>query len=73
MSIFKKGDRADLGNYRSLFKDYITLVNLVVKLPKKLFKSRIEKYLVKNKLLLDFQHSFRKGKSSDWSTGIYRF
>ena len=58
VSLFKKGDREDPGNYRS-----ITLLNVVGKLYSRVINNRLLKHLELNHLLHEGQGGFRKGRS----------
>ena len=59
VSLFKKGDREDPGNYRG-----ITLLNVVGKLYSWVMNNRLLKHLELNHLLHEGQGGFRMGRSS---------
>lgn len=56
--IFKKGDRANPGNYRP-----ISLTSVVGKMLEGIIVDAIVEFLERNKLLLDTQHGFRRHRS----------
>ena len=58
VSLFKKGDRQDPGNYRG-----ITLLNVVGKLYSRVINNRLLKHLESNHLLHEGQGGFRLGRS----------
>ena len=58
VSLFKKGDREDPGNYRG-----ITLLNVVGKLYSRVINNRLLKHLELNHLLHEGQGGFRIGRS----------
>ena len=58
VSLFKKGDREDPGNYRG-----ITLLNVVGKLYSRVINNRLLKHLELNHLLHEGQGGFRMGRS----------
>ena len=58
VSLFKKGDREDPGNYRG-----ITLLNVVGKLYSRVINNRLLKHLELNHLLHEGQGGFRLGRS----------
>ena len=58
VSLFKKGDREDPGNYRG-----ITLLNVVGKLFNKVLNYRLLKWLEEHNKLSESQDSFRFGRS----------
>ena len=58
VSLFKKGDREDPGNYRG-----ITLLNVVGKLYRRVINNRLLKHLELNNLLYKGQGGFRMGRS----------
>lgn len=62
--LYKKGDKMEINNYRQ-----ITMVSSVSKLFEKIVASRISTYLEENSVLSEYQHGFRKGKST--VTAIY--
>ena len=56
--IFKKGSKADPGNYRP-----VSLTNVIGKMMERIVKDEIVTYVEKNKLISDAQHGFRTGRS----------
>ena len=58
VSLFKKGDREEPGNYRG-----ITLLNLVGKLYSRIINNRLLKYLESTHNLHEGQGGFRIGRS----------
>ena len=58
VSLFKKGDREDPGNYRG-----ITLLNVVGKLYSRVINNRLLKHLELNHMLHEGQGGFRLGRS----------
>ncbi len=56
--IFKKGSKADPGNYRP-----VSLTSVCCKLLESIIKDRLVEHLDKNKLILPSQHGFVKGRS----------
>jgi hypothetical protein len=53
MPIFKKGKRADLGNYRP-----VSLTNVPCEILKSIIKDNIMEHLLRNKLINESQHGF---------------
>ena len=58
----KKGNKTDVGNYRS-----ISILSVVSKILVNVVYNQIENYLNENSLLYDFQSGFRSGFSTDTS------
>ena len=56
--IFKKGSKADPGNYRP-----VSLTNVIGKMMERIVKDDIVTYIEKNQLISDTQHGFRSGRS----------
>ena len=57
-SLFKKGSREELGNYRP-----VSLTSVVGKLLETLIKDQMKNHLNKYKLIKGIQHGFTKGSS----------
>ena len=56
ISIYKKGDRTDLGNYRP-----ISLTCIICKIMESIIRDKLELFIENNNILKDSQHGFRKG------------
>jgi hypothetical protein len=57
--LFKKGDKQFVGNYRPL-----SILSIFSKIIEKAFANKLISFLEKFSLMTDFQHGFRKGKST---------
>jgi hypothetical protein len=58
--LYKKGEKYDMRNYRP-----ISIIPVFAKLLERLMYNRIISFLYKNKIFLEAQNGFRKGKSID--------
>ena len=58
--LFKKNKRSEVGNYRP-----VSVLSVVSKILERAVYTQLEEYLVKKKLLFDFQSGFRSNFSTD--------
>ena len=59
--LYKSGDSHIFNNYRP-----ISLLSQFSKILEKLFVTRLDNFIDKNKLLMDSQYGFRSGSPSLW-------
>ena len=64
--IYKAGDKKEPGNYRP-----VSITPIIAKLFERIIKKHIETHIADNRLISEFQHGFRKNKST--STNLIQF
>ena len=58
--LYKKNDKTDVGNYRP-----VSILNVVSKVIEGVIYDQLEEYLIKNRLVYEFQLGFRHGFTTD--------
>ena len=58
--LYKKNSRVDVGNYRP-----VSILNVISKILEKVVCIQLEKYLIENDILFEFQSGFRGGYSTE--------